>query len=197
MSAKDWTQFQYQGSPFFVTVDPVRVNEVIGQMNKRRPSDYALADVLGKVASEHLVTRLMSFTTMSELEERHETTPHDLQNWFTGFVAPLTLIKASFLWISSGEDNAKAFVSSLPGRTEQDMSFKTYLLQSLPLCARMLREVKDARIIFEHTRQRPFLSDVYYRVGVEAAFDAINLYAISVNSQDIVRYGVVTTSFAL
>lgn len=184
MTTNDWTDFKYEGSPFFISsVDSSKVDEVLALIEKRFPSDYALARVLTQVMLEHL---MLSIPMAKEqvLEKKHGTTSKDIGLYFFGLIAPLILTQAAFLWIM-GEAEARKFISSQSERSEQDKKLKVYLANSLSVCALMLRDAKDCQIIFEYTRQQPFDPSVYFRVGVEAAHDALITYAVRVADRQV------------
>lgn len=153
-------------------------------MAKRFPSDLALSKVLTQVMFEHRMLSI-TFSKEAELARKFGTTPEDIELYFFGLIAPLLLTQAAFTWIFMDESEARNFIASQAEPDAQFREFKTYLANGLPLCTLMLRNEKDCRIIFEHTRQQPFKPSVYFRVGVEASHDAIVQYAAHIAERQL------------
>jgi hypothetical protein len=185
MALENWTKFKYDGSPYYISSpDHNHLNQMIGLIEKGYPTDLAISEVLTTVAVERQIFILKSLKPI-ESEKYRGAMPDDLEFYFFGFVAPLTLTKAAFLWIISGESDAREYIKALPAQSKRHDDFKSYLTDSLPLCYEMLQDVKDCRIIVEHTRQMPVFASVYFRVGVEAAENAFILYAVEIAGRQL------------
>jgi nucleoside phosphorylase len=180
----DWKKFQYQDNPFWVSVDNAVVKRILDQIDMGWPPDYALAKNLVPVAIQQPMS--LSFKD-SQIEEQLgvSLTFYDIETYFFGFCAPLILTQASFIWILQGENKAREFINSQAEPSERFKSFKSYLNANLRTCYLLLQEFKDCRAIVEHVRQNPADKEVYYRVGLEAAHDALIEYAAAVAAAQV------------
>jgi len=182
-----FSQFRYEESPFFITdINAALIDDAVKRIDKGYPSELITVEVILKTIGEAQLAKF-SFTQEIILEEKFGTNSDEIELYFLGLAAPFLLIKAVYYEILLGKDDATKFILSQPEKNEIYTKFHKYLLSSLPFCIEMFKDVKDCRIIMEHTRQLLFNQNLYYQLGIEAAYDALIKCAVEIAAHQYLR----------
>jgi hypothetical protein len=162
--------FFSQGSPLWPDVD----SQIVDQIKKDLRSDptYYPAEAIAK----HLVLfgGQMSMELLGkrvQLDQKRVTiTPDEANAYSRGFVAPVFLLQFSYISVAHGLPAAHQALSSHPN-VVNNSEFQNILHDNLEYAAKLLAQDTSGKRLIEDFVQKESRqsSDLYYRVGLEAA----------------------------
>ena len=163
------SDFFFRGSPFWPDVDP-RVVDRIKKDLREDPTYYP-----GEAIAKHLVWAglQMSMELLGKKvkigRRKMVITPNEAGAYSKGFVAPIFLLQFSYISVADGLSAARWALAKHPDVATND-EFQSLLRPNLEYAADLLaRDTSGKRLIESFVQKQSQSSDLYRKVGLEAA----------------------------